>query len=370
MSKWLKILSAGLMQIVLVTGWLSCSDDTNSGPEFDRSAMLQNMADNIIIPAYAELSTKTASLQSAATQFTQSPTLTSLAAVQQAWEETYLAWQYANAFNFGPGGEEGLRKGLIEEIGTFPVNESKIENAISTAVYNLNDFNRDARGFLAIDYLLFSLTDNQQAVVNLYSSANRKKYLNDAVANIKIRVDAALAEWNGTFKASFVSNNGTDVGSSTSQVYNEFVRSYESIKNFKVELPLGKRPGQTQTEPDLVEAYYSGKSVTMFKAHLLAIENIWYGRKKDGTDGAGFEEYLASVTGGNDLITLSKAQLQLVKTAMATIPEAPRFSTQIQNTPTPIDNFRIELQKQTRFFKSDMSSLLGIAITFSSGDGD
>jgi uncharacterized protein len=40
-----------------------------------------------------------------------------------------------------------------------------------------------------------------------------------------------------------------------------------------------------------------------------------------------------------------------------------------QNHPT-VDALHTELQKHTRFFKSDMSSLLGIAITFSSGDGD
>jgi hypothetical protein len=42
----------------------------------------------------------------------------------------------------------------------------------------------------------------------------------------------------------------------------------------------------------------------------------------------------------------------------------------VQSAPTAATNFHTELQKHTRFFKSDMSSLLGLAITFSSGDGD
>jgi uncharacterized protein len=352
--------------------WLSsCSDDNGTEtPDFDRTVMLQNISENLIVPAYSDLSTDIGSLQASATAFTQNPSTATLSTVQETWEAAYVSWQYANAYNFGPGGEEGLRKGLIEEVGTFPVSESKIEGFITSGTYNLSDFNRDARGFLAIEYLLFSLSDNQQAVVDLYVSANRKKYLNDLISNVKTRIDDALAGWNESYKASFVSNNGTSVGSSTSYLYNEFVRSFESIKNFKVGLPLGKRPGQTQTEPDLVEAYYSGKSVKMFKAHIQAVENIWYGRKKDGTDGVGFEEYLSNVTGGDALITSTKAQLEALKSTMNTIPESPRFSSQLESAPTPIDAFHTELQKHTRYFKSDMSSLLGIAITFSSGDGD
>mgnify|MGYP007059449494 CR=1 FL=1 len=35
-----------------------------------------------------------------------------------------------------------------------------------------------------------------------------------------------------------------------------------------------------------------------------------------------------------------------------------------------LENLHTEMQKLTRFFKSELSSLLGISITYSSGDGD
>jgi uncharacterized protein len=371
MIKRTKILGTTWLALVLATCWLACDEgDSNTGDDFDRSLMLQNLADNVIIPAYAELADKATLLQSAAGAFTENPTVASLDVAQQAWVETYLAWQHANAFNFGPAGEEGLRKRLVEELGTFPVSGEKINTILSTGTYNVSDFNRDARGFLAVEFLLFSLSDNDQAIVDAFSSTIRKQFLNDLIADIKIRVNEVNTAWNGDYRLSFINNNGTDVGSSTSQVYNEFVRSFEAIKNFKVALPLGKEPGQTQTEPTLVEAYYSGKSVQLFKAHVEAIENIWYGKKKDGTDGVGFEEYLQNVTGGNELVASTKLQLEAVKSTMNAIPETPRFSIQLDSAPTPIEAFLTELQKHTRYYKSDMSSLLGIAITFSSSDGD
>ena len=133
---------------------------------------------------------------------------------------------------------------------------------------------------------------------------------------------------------------------------------------------MGKRPGQTQAEPTRIEAYYSGKTLKMIREHLQAVENIWYGKDKNGNDGIGFKEYLGSVEGGTNLIVSTENQWLAVREALNAIAPSPRISTQIISTPTALDKLHNELQKHTRFFKSDMSSLLGIAITFSSGDGD
>jgi uncharacterized protein len=349
---------------------VSCDDEPGSQNDFDRTVMLQNYADHIIKPQLGDLQSSVNTLKTSADLFADEPNEENLIICQNAWIEAYSDWQFVNAFNFGPGGEEGLRKGLVEEAGTFPVSVTKIENNITAGTSNMDDFNRDARGFLAIEYLIFNLSDNRQEILSGYESTNRRAYLKALVQKLKTQIDAVVVAWNSDYTAEFVSNDGTDVGSSTSHLYNEFVRSFEAIKNFKVALPLGLRPGQTQTEPQLVEAYYSGKSVTMAKLHLTAIENIWEGKSRSGVDGVGFKEYLLSVTGGSDLIASTEAQLANVKAALNTIPEDQRLSILIESEFSDVEALHTELQKQTRFFKSDMSSLLGIAITFSSGDGD
>lgn len=350
----------------------SCGEGSGTEPSntFDRTAMLQNFAQNLIRPAFQALQTEVNQLKEAGDNFVDNPSEQTLTNLQNAWEEAYLAWQYANAYNFGPAGEEGTRKGLIEEIGTFPVATDKIENAITANSANFNDFNRDARGFLAVEYLIFDLDGNNQDILDAFAAENRKNFLSGALANLKTRIDEVVNAWAGTYQNTFTSNNGTDVGSSTSQLYNEFVKSFESLKNFKLGLPLGKRPGQTQTEPQRVEAYYSGKTLQMMKAHLTAVEEIWLGKTKNGQDGTGFKEYLASVEGGNALITATENQLTVVKNALNAIPESPSIAIQIENNTAALELLHTELQRHTRFFKSDMSSLLGIAITFSSGDGD
>ena len=353
-----------------ITISFSCEKNTVTDPTqtagFDRKAMLRNFADSLILPAFSNLETETAKLEQAVAVFVQTPTESTLIAAQNTWEQAFSVWMVANAYNFGPAGEDGIRKGLIEEIGTFPVSEAKIEANIEKSVITFNDFNRDNRGLLAIEYLLFDLKGNQEALKKL-QNANRKAYLRALSSDIKGKVSTVVKDWS-IYKSEFLSKVGTDVGSSTSQIYNEFVRSYESIKNFKIGLPLGLRAGQTQAEPNKVEAYYSGKSLKFVKLHLANIENIWLG--KGITDGIGFKEYLENVEGGKALIASTEIQLAAIKKSLAELSETQTLAQQIVVSPAKLTNFHTELQKNTRFFKSDMSSVLGIAITFSSGDGD
>jgi predicted lipoprotein len=366
----ISVKTASLLLIAATLFSCSDSDDDNQQGPFDRKAMLTNYADNTVIPAYGLLHSKLQALVSSTESLAAEPNGQNLEAAQNSWIEAYRAWQSANAFNFGPAGEQGLQKGLIEEIGTFPVSQTKIEAILETGTYNLNDFNRDARGLLTVEYLLFAPTEEGNGVVERFDNPIAHDFLQALAINIFERVDMVHAEWTSGYRDAFINNNGTDVGSSTSQFYNEFVRSFEALKNFKVGLPLGLRPGQVEAAPHLVEARYSQMSREMMELHFKAIENIWIGRDGQDRDGLGFEDYLQTVVGGPDLIEATKAQIAQVHAAFDAVPFDPSFADQAVNAPENPNALHTELQKQTRFFKSDMSSLLGIAITFSSGDGD
>jgi uncharacterized protein len=355
---------SGLLSTVLLA-FFACKDaETTTTDTFDRSAMLRNYADNLIRPAYGGLRDVVNGMALNWEAFLIAPSAPLLDGMRQNWTLCHQRWQSANAYNFGPAGEESLRKGLIEEIGTFPANVAQIEAFITAGDTAFQNFNRDTRGFLALEYLLFNDPNN-----TLLTDSKRQAYVSALIGHLQARVGEVNTRW-ATYQADFLAADGTDVGSSTAQLYNEFVRSFESVKNFKVGLPAGKRPGQTQPEPQLVEAYHSGKSLEMIKAHLAAIEKIYYGIGTSGQDGLGLKDYLEKVVGGPELITATEAQWAVVKTTVAAIPtDRPLAELIAENHPT-VDALHTELQRHTRFFKSDMSSVLGIAITFSSGDGD
>jgi hypothetical protein len=187
------------------------------------------------------------------------------------------------------------------------------------------------------------------------------------VAELKNNFDQIVAEWNGSYFEEFVNSEGTSAGSSVSQLYNSFVRDYENLKNFKVELPAGLTAGQPNPDGTLVEAYYSGISTELIEEHWESSKNIWYGRTRSAEDLIGFEEYLASVMGGPALIETTKAAIVDINLEIMELPDGPLS----ENVDSPeLVTLRDELQANTANFKSSMSSLLGISITFSSGDGD
>lgn len=353
----------------------SCSGGANQPgtDNFDRRAMLLQIADSIIIPAYSATSIHTTAMQSAVESFCAAPGEQTLSAAQVAWKSAYLEWQDALTFNFGPG--ETVYGTLLENIGTFPVRISAgtgvdsakkgIEDFISAGDYSLQNFARDTRGFLAIDYLLFS--ENSAVIVQKFSGDaghNRREYLRAVAKDIAKKVNETTIGWT-SYKSEFLAKNGTDAGSSTAILFNELNKSYELIKNYKVGVPAGKRVGQTTSEPTKAEAYYSGISLECIRRHFAAVQIIWHGK-----NGIGFDEYLAAIQGGSELATETKTQFDEIEKALSKFPVNARFSDEIQTNFINVDALHTELQKCTRFLKSDMSSLLGISITYSSNDGD
>jgi predicted lipoprotein len=326
----------------------------------------------LVVPAYEDALAALTTLKSAVSDFSTDQSVENLEKIQSNWLVSFEEWQYASLYNFGPAAEQGLSKSLNEEIATFPVATDKINAITSSGQYDLQDFNRDARGFLAIEYLIFGgLSIDNNGVLSLFENeAYRLEYLSVLTDHVMNKVESVLTTWRNGYSNEFKQNDGTDAGSSTSQLYNEFVKSFETIKNFKVELPLGLRPGQTQVEPQLVQAYYSGHSLDLLKKHVQAIEQTYFGKSKSGSAGIGFKDYLENVVGGVQLVEETVAQWNSVISALNTVPEEMPISEQVVNNPQPYTDFGVELQKHTRFFKSDMSSRLGIAITYSSGDGD
>jgi predicted lipoprotein len=336
---------------------------------FDRRAMLEHYADNLIVPAYEQLQTRTAALHTAVQQLAQTPAAGTLQAAQLAWEQAFDAWQEANAFNFGPAGESGLRKSLAEEIGTFPANAALIDQYGAAGDTSFANFNRDTRGLLALDYLLFAGSDAD--VLARFAGTPYGAYAVGVARHLDVQVDAVVAAWQGGYRAQFIGNDGADAGSSTSALYNEFVRSYEVLKNFKVGLPLGKRIGQTAAEPEKVEAFYSGQSLPALRTHFQSLVRIWQGRGLNGETGPGFRDYLASVEGGADLIAGTEGSIGTILPIIdGLVQQNTALAELIAANSAPVNELYNLLSQHTRFWKSDMSSLLGISITYADGDGD
>lgn len=350
---------------------MSCKeneDDENNGTtdvSFDRSAMLTDYADNLIIPSWETLQTAIGDLSSKIEEFKTETTQSNLDNLRDSWVEVAKKHQYVTAYGFGPG--TLLLGSYVTVLGVFPVNEEQVEaNVLNTDFVLANTFARDVRGVYALEYLIYG---NGQTDADLLAGfdQNRKDYLDKVFTELDSEVDGIVSKWNDSYRTTFIESDGTSAGSSISLLYNEFVKDYENLKNYKLELPGGLSAGQSSAEPELVEAYYSGISKDLIIEHFASCKNIWFGRTVDGTDLIGFEEYLETVEGGSDLVTTTKTAFTGLDSAIDQLPSG-RLSDNIEST--EVSDLRDALQANTANVKSTMSSLLGISITFNSGDGD
>jgi hypothetical protein len=356
--------------ILLFIAACQSKDKGNQNNSFNRKAFLKQSAENIIAPAFYQTKSAINDLEKAILTFKNNQNVANLQEAQKYWTTAAFAWQTVCMFNFGPAGEMGSKKTLNEELATFPVSINKIENYILSKDISLANFDRDSRGLFGIEYLLFGLNQSPQEVLQLFEKDEwRAKYLEACIETAFSQIAIVNDVWIGQEMSSFQENDGTDIGSSISLYYNEFLKSYEGLKNFKFGIPLGLRPGQTNPLPQNVEGFYSGISLQLAKAHWQQLKNIWEGTGLIGPRRSGFKEYLESVSGGQELIVSTQQQMFAIDQAFDAIPDKP-LSKAITEDFEKVNLVHTEMQKHTRFFKSDLSSLIGIAITYSSGDGD
>jgi predicted lipoprotein len=354
-----------LVSVVLVSCDDGDDDENIPGSNFNRKSMLESVGTNLIIPNFESLQSSVTALSEAAIEFTENTNEENLITMRSAWKEAVIDHQHCSAFGFGPG--ELLLGSYASVLGVFPVSEEKIEANVINPNFDLpNSFDRDVRGFYAVEYLIFGNGQTDAEIVAGFDQ-NRKDYLLLIINELKFSFDAIVDDWNESYLQSFINNDGTSAGSSISLYYNAFIKDYENIKNFKVELPAGLSAGQPAADGSLVEAYYSGISSELIAEHFENSKNIWFGRSRSGMELIGFEEYLESVIGGPTLVQSTTEAIFEIDAAIADLPEG-SLSENISSE--EVETLRNELQSNTSNFKSSMSSLLGISITFNSGDGD
>ncbi|MEP6748821.1 MAG: imelysin family protein [Bacteroidota bacterium] len=368
--------------VLLLSVNFACSkhnDNTSGGgggSTSGKDSVLLNIGNNIILPGYQSFAAVTVSLDSAVTDFNASPNSTKLANVQSLFKAAYTAWQLVSGYNtFGPA---STISPALAGLNLFPVNATKIDSNIVSNNNNVNAFtNATAKGFPAIDYLLFGAGNN--TLFNYTSAptaANRKQYLAAVSTDIKTGAAAALAGWSASgnnYINTFINGTGNSVSSSLGLLINSMVQDFEISKNDRFGIPLGKQPPGTTLPvlPNEVEAYYSGVSIQLALAELKAVQGIYLGSGVQANNNMGLNNYLVKANAkynGGLLSDTIRVRLAQSVTDMQKLQD-PFSTTILTNTPAA-NTVYADLQKLVVLFKTDMCSALGVLITFGDNDGD
>ena len=338
-------------------------EDTNAnGQGFDRRALLEHYADNIIIANIEDLQQELIALEAAAVAYTDDKSKANYEDLQAQWKKAMIAYQYVSAFNFGPG---QTNSGTISQrLGAFPVDTEALENYVSAGDFSLDNPNHNTRGLLAVEYLIF---DKEKIYINIYNKFDyttegyhRRDYLNAVCSEMRQFADELLSEWL-IYRDEFASNNGTQTGNSVSVLFNNIIDNYERLKYDKIGTPLGNQPGQTQPEPESTEAYYSGTSIEMIKENFSFIMDLYFGRKKGGNyTGIGFDDYVLSLPGGDPVNYDTENQIMSTWTAVSTLYNFYHLSDLVEDNPQDVQKIYVEMQALTPVLKDNLATFLGI----------
>ncbi len=356
----------------------SCSggDDSNntSGDDYNRTELLMNWADNLIIPRYNDYQSKVNALHTNTTTFTSNPDQTNLDALRTSWLEAYKAYQYVGAFNIGKAEEINLNSAT----NVYPTNVVGIESNITNGGYNFALLSQyDKQGFPAIDYLINGLANNDTEIIDFYVSNTNatgyKQYLTDLSSQLKANIDLIITDWNTSYRNAFINSNGNSVSSSVNKTVNNFVKHYEKdIRAGKIGIPAGVYSNGT-VYPEKVEGLYKGDiSKILLNESVKAAQDFFNGKHFNsnaiGISLKSYLDYLNTVRNGQNLSDIINNQFSTINDTNAALNDS--FANQVNTNNTAMLSSFDALQQNVVYFKLDMMQALNITVDYVDADGD
>lgn len=361
--------------LVLLAGACQESDLPGKEEPFDLSGMLSHLGENVILPDLDRFQQQTGSLEEATEAFANEPSLARLEHLKQAWFEAYLAYQRVSLYAFGPAMDQGFS--MRDRLNVFPTNFENIENNIGSHDMDANF--KSLVGFPAMEYLLYGLPNEapQQVLarfVNNPDERDRLEYLLALARDIDQKAKQIHQGWiasGGNYLQAFVASDGTGEGSSLGLLVNEFNFDYELLKNFKFKIPLGKFDGGV-VQPQKAEGYFAGNSIALATAQLEALQAFYLGKTASGTDGPGFDDFLVHLNAGADqdglLAEAIRRHFEEALQQLATLNDP--LSEELATNKEAVDEVHTRLQMMVPLIKREMTSALGVKITYQDNDGD
>ncbi|RFS17757.1 imelysin family protein [Emticicia sp. C21] len=341
----------------------------------DRKVILTHLADNVIIPAYGNFKAKLDLMVTRGDAFTAKPDAATLTEFRTAWVEAYTEWQKVELFDFGPAERQTLRNFF----NIYPASEKGINDNIADPSANLEvPASFAQQGFPALDYLLNGLGSTDATILGFYTTApdadKRIAYVKRLTGRMKTLLDKVTTEWT-TYRETFITKTGLDIGSSTSLMVNGFVLHYERfIRSGKFGIPSGAMLNGV-ISPDKVEAFYKKDiSKTLAQTAHQAFIDFFNGKNiKTGAEGPSFKTYLVALGAkdsatGQSLAEIINNQFASSKSKMEVL--KPNLYEEVKTNNQAMIAVYTEMQKAVRMLKVDMTSAMSITITYTDNDGD
>ncbi|MDX1952215.1 MAG: imelysin family protein [Verrucomicrobiota bacterium] len=334
---------------------------TSHGGEFSKPAMLEDLWSGVLVPSFADFHKQAQELKSATENFKANPTQDTLLAARKAWKSALLKWKLTTVAHFGPA----LESGLLNRIYYWPSRRNSIDKVLRdtaelTPEY-LANLGVTAVSMGALEYLLFHATRDDAALLSTFegeAGARRRAYVSAVASEIERDSRELLAAVSSEkAKTTFV-NGGQE---SLTAIVNLIAATVEGQTVIRLRQGI-QFSASKLTSPDFFEGGNSGTSVELITAALMGAKAYFTGAPSR----LGLKDNLKQV--GSPIQTSLLAQFDAAIAALEAI-QMP-LADALKNKKELVEKAHDECKKLEIMLKADLTSALGVALTFTSVDGD
>ncbi len=357
-----------LFIVIIASTLYSCADShEETTDDFNRAILLQEWADNLIIPAYEFYRNGLSEMEFWVKEFQEERNSESLDSLRSAYIQTYRLWQYAAQFNIGKAEEIQL----INYTNIYPTDTVKILANVESQEFNLIlPSNYVAQGFPAIDFLLFRVASSEQAVQ--YLDLEKTAYLIELISELIQRTTSVIEDWSTSYREAFINKSGSSATASVDKMVNDYIYYLEKhVRAAKVGIPAGVFSGGLL--PQNVEAIYAEDiNQVLLRDAVESLSSFYYGKSDgNGQDQRSLASYVQTIDskiGSESLHTRISSQFDHIFTAIDELDSSLQRMTEVDNSKM-LATYD-ELQKLVILFKVDMLQLLNIQVDYVDADGD
>ena len=348
---------------------ISCgenNDDSGLEPltaEMDFVSLLTNQVDEVIIPSMTEFQSSMTSFLGAAVSFSDDLSQENLTRLVDEYQNAYLSYQAAAVHNYFATANQAL----VVTTNLYPVDINLLATFIENQSFNFNTSAQErANGFPALDFMFFG---NENTLQYFQEDSKRVDFLVALVQSIKDRSDILVSQWTGSLRGNFITNGGTELGSSISVQLNDHIGYYENhIRENKVGIPIGRLgPNDDLIEADgtKIEAYYQSLvdgddrfALQLLRAAVEEVEDLYFGTTTTGENEQGYDDLV---------ITFSNPSINEDITArFNSIYSVIDSRTNISGDESLYD----AIQEIVTLYKSDLFPVLNVQDADGANDGD
>ena len=334
-------------------------DSTLCSSDYNQTELLTNYAENLIIPGLETFEKSMVSLQMVWQGYASGGV--SLKELKDSFTETYLELQKIQCFDFGPMESQMF----MEKANSFPLNQGALAKSISTVNINFSEPERFDIGFPALELLFFGLSNSD---IDSFNTDQTRQYIDAILKDLVQRIKMVNADW-VSYKTSFINAQGTDAGSSLSLIVNALNKSFEVSKRDRIGIPSGVLTLGLK-QPELVEAPHSFISNKLLLANL-EYSKLFFQGKHGGINGEGLDDVLAYINAPKNERGLRNSIEDNYDAIFSKIQLFPgSLKEQVQSANSSLVELYALMSKQVVYLKSDMPSVLCIAITYLDNPSD